>query len=141
MKVRQQPNRRIPGNSVLKILMQKVRSLELNLAVLEEYIKELNRRQKGILPEVGKELLRISLLLDESKTEIKDLLQWKEIVENSITDLESWKADVSSQVNVLARENDILRLDIHLTSRLLFLSTQQLIFRPHCFTSIYRLTH
>ncbi|TQE01804.1 hypothetical protein C1H46_012604 [Malus baccata] len=79
-------------------------------AVLEEYIKELNRRQGGILPEVGKELLRISLLLDESKTEIKDLLQWKEIVENSITDLESWKADVSSQVNVLARENDILRL-------------------------------
>ncbi|KAM1080232.1 hypothetical protein ACFX2B_014708 [Malus domestica] len=60
--------------------MQKVRSLELNLTVLEEYIKELNRRQGGILPEVGKELLRISLLLDESKTEIKDLLQWKEIV-------------------------------------------------------------
>ncbi|KAM2230688.1 hypothetical protein ACFX1S_015069 [Malus domestica] len=80
MKVRQQPNGRIPGDSVLKILMQKVRSLELNLTVLEEYIKELNRRQGGILPEVGKELLRISLLLDESKTEIKDLLQWKEIV-------------------------------------------------------------
>ncbi|KAB2620750.1 hypothetical protein D8674_039508 [Pyrus ussuriensis x Pyrus communis] len=111
MKVRQQPNGRIPSDSVLKILMQKVRSLELNLAVLEEYIKELNRRQGGILPEVGKELLRISLLLDESKTEIKDLLQWKEIAENSITDLESWKAVVSSQVNVLARENDMLRLD------------------------------
>ncbi|VVA27539.1 PREDICTED: SUN domain-containing [Prunus dulcis] len=78
MKVRQQPNGRIPGDSVLKILMQKVRSLELNLSVLEEYIKELNRRQGDILPEVGKELLRLSLLLDKTKTEIKDLMQWKE---------------------------------------------------------------
>ncbi|KAM1035091.1 hypothetical protein ACFX1X_038837 [Malus domestica] len=112
LKVRQQPNGRIPGDSVLKILMQKVRSLELNLAVLEEYIKELNRRQGGILPEVGKELLRISLLLDQSKTEIKDILQWKEIMEKSITDLESWKASVSSQVNALAGENNMLRIDI-----------------------------
>lgn len=78
MKVRQQPNGRIPGDSVLKILMQKVRSLELNLSVLEEYIKEFNRRQGDVLPEVGKELLRISLLLEQSKMEIKNLMQWKE---------------------------------------------------------------
>ncbi|CAL9030435.1 unnamed protein product [Prunus brigantina] len=111
MKVRQQPNGRIPGDSVLKILMQKVRSLELNLSVLEEYIKELNRRQGDILPEVGKELLRLSLLLDKTKTEIKDLMQWKENMEKEFTDLESWKAVVSSQVNALARENNMLRLD------------------------------
>ncbi|PQP99700.1 uncharacterized protein Pyn_02740 [Prunus yedoensis var. nudiflora] len=111
MKVRQQPNGRIPGDSVLKILMQKVRSLELNFSVLEEYIKELNRRQGDILPEVGKELLRLSLLLDKTKTEIKDLMQWKENMEKEFTDLKSWKAVVSSQVNALARENNMLRLD------------------------------
>lgn len=112
MKVRQQPNGRIPGDSVLKILMQKVRSLELNLSVLEEYIKEFNRRQGDVLPEVGKELLRISLLLEQSKMEIKNLMQWKETMEKGITDLESWKAVVSSQVNALVRENNMLRLDV-----------------------------
>uniref|UniRef100_A0A5B7AII1 SUN domain-containing protein n=1 Tax=Davidia involucrata TaxID=16924 RepID=A0A5B7AII1_DAVIN len=112
MEVRQQPNGRIPGDSVLKILMQKVRTLELNLSVLEEYIKELNRRQGDVLPNLDKELSRISLLLEKSKTEIKDLLEWKEIMEKGITDLESWKTAVSSQLDALVRENSMLRLDV-----------------------------
>ncbi|XP_062026254.1 SUN domain-containing protein 5 [Rosa rugosa] len=111
MTVRQQPNGRIPGDSVLKILMQKVRSLELNLSVLEEFIKELNRRQGDVLPELGKEILRISLLLEQSKMEIKDLMQWKETMEKQMSDLELWKAAVSSQLNALVRENNLLRLD------------------------------
>lgn len=79
MEVRQQTNGRIPGDTVLKILMQKVRSLEVNLSVLENYIKEMNRRQRDLLPGLDNELARISLLLEKSKKEIKDLLQWKEI--------------------------------------------------------------
>uniref|UniRef100_F6HU31 SUN domain-containing protein n=1 Tax=Vitis vinifera TaxID=29760 RepID=F6HU31_VITVI len=112
VEVRQMPTGRIPGDTVLKILMQKVRSLELNLSVLEEYIKELNRREGNVLPELDKELSRISLLLEKSRAEIKDLLEWKEITEKGITDLESWKTAVSSQVQELARENDMLRLDV-----------------------------
>jgi hypothetical protein len=78
VEVRQQPSGRIPGDTVLKILMQKVRSLELNLSVLEEYVKELNRRQGDVLPELDKELVRILSLLEKSRGEIKDLLGWKE---------------------------------------------------------------
>ncbi|KAK4601265.1 hypothetical protein RGQ29_010721 [Quercus rubra] len=110
--VRPQPNGRIPGDTVLKILMQKVRSLELNLSVLEEYVKELSRRQGDILPEIDKDLLRILSLMEKSNREIKDLLRWKENMEKGITDLQSWKALVSSQVNALVRENNILRLDV-----------------------------
>ena len=80
VEVRQKPTGRIAGDAVLKILMQKVRSLELNLSVLEEYIKELNRREGNVLPELDKELSRISLLLEKSKAEIKDLLEWKGIM-------------------------------------------------------------
>uniref|UniRef100_A0A5B7ADY6 SUN domain-containing protein n=1 Tax=Davidia involucrata TaxID=16924 RepID=A0A5B7ADY6_DAVIN len=112
MEVRQLSNGKIPGDSVLKILMQKVLSLELNLSVLEEYIKELNRRQGDVLPELDKELSKISLLLEKSKTEIKDLLEWKEIMDKGIADLESWKATVSSRLNALVRENGMLRLDV-----------------------------
>ncbi|KAK8533779.1 hypothetical protein V6N13_028538 [Hibiscus sabdariffa] len=75
--IKQLPVGRIPSDTVLKILMQKVRSLDLNLSVLEEYIKELNRREADVLPEINSELSRISLLLEKSKTDIKDLMRWK----------------------------------------------------------------
>lgn len=81
--VRQQANGRIPSDTVLKILMQKVRSLELNLSVLEDFIKELNRRQTEVLPELDSELVRILSLLEKSKTEMKDLSGWKEIAVTS----------------------------------------------------------
>ncbi|XWS48789.1 hypothetical protein CRYUN_Cryun13aG0106800 [Craigia yunnanensis] len=110
--IKQLPVGRIPGDTVLKILMQKMRSLDLNLSVLEEYIKELNRREGDVLPEINKELSRISLLLENSKTEIKDLMEWKETTERGFADLESWKAAVSSSVDALVRENSMLRLDV-----------------------------
>ncbi|XP_062074594.1 SUN domain-containing protein 5 [Humulus lupulus] len=112
MEVRQQPNGRVPSDSVLKILMQKVRSLELNLSVLENYIKEMNQRQNDVMPGLDKEISRISLLLEKSKREIKDLLGWKEITEKAVADLESWKTVVSTQLEVLARENNLLRIEI-----------------------------
>ncbi|KAL4332404.1 hypothetical protein GQ457_07G004280 [Hibiscus cannabinus] len=110
--IKQLPVGRIPSDTVLKILMQKVRSLDLNLSVLEEYIKELNRREADVLPEINSELSRISLLLEKTKTDIKDLMRWKEAMEREFADLESWKAVVSSSIDALVRENMMLRLDV-----------------------------
>ncbi|KAK6274576.1 hypothetical protein POUND7_004285 [Theobroma cacao] len=110
--IKQLPVGRIPGDTVLKILMQKVRSLDLNLSVLEEYIKELNRREGDVLPEINKELSRFSLLLEKSRTEIKEIMQWKEMTERGFAELELWKAAVSSSVDALFRENSMLRLDV-----------------------------
>lgn len=76
MELRQQLNGRIAGDTVLKILMQKVRSVEVNLSALEEYIKELSRRQRVKMPDIEKELSKLSESLGQSKTEIKDLWQW-----------------------------------------------------------------
>lgn len=77
-KHRQQSNGRTHGDAVLKILLQKVRALELNLSVLEKYIKELSKRQGDILPELDNEISQVSDLLEKSKLEIKDLLKWKD---------------------------------------------------------------
>ncbi|KAF6146016.1 hypothetical protein GIB67_033375 [Kingdonia uniflora] len=97
MEVRHQPNGRIPGDTVvLKILMQKVRSLELNLTVLQEYIKELNRRHANTSPELDKELSKNTLLLEKANHEIKALIEKKEVMENEIGKLEFWKFDVAS---------------------------------------------
>ena len=80
IEARQQLNGRIPGDTVLKILMQRVRSLETNLSVLEEYTKELNRRQGKLLPDLEKEMARMSLLVENSKLVVKDLMVWKETI-------------------------------------------------------------
>lgn len=77
--VRQMLNGRIPSDTVLKILMQKVRSLEQNLAVLEEYIKELNRRQGDMFPELEKQVSTMLVLVEKRKLEIRDLMEWKEL--------------------------------------------------------------
>ena len=63
--VKQQLSGRIPSDAVSKILMQKVRSMELSLSVLEEYVEELNRRYGDILPDLHKELSQNGLLLED----------------------------------------------------------------------------
>ncbi|EOY25065.1 Galactose-binding protein isoform 2 [Theobroma cacao] len=82
--IKQLPVGRIPGDTVLKILMQKI----------------------------NKELSRFSLLLEKSRTEIKEIMQWKEMTERGFAELELWKAAVSSSVDALFRENSMLRLDV-----------------------------
>ncbi|MCD7450884.1 hypothetical protein HAX54_008944 [Datura stramonium] len=91
---------------------KKVRALELNLSVLEQYIKELSKRQADILPELDNEISQVSDLLEKSKLEIKDLLKWKENTEKENSDLESWKASVSACLDLLVNENRMLRLDV-----------------------------
>ncbi|KAM3396601.1 SUN domain-containing protein 5 isoform X2 [Capsicum galapagoense] len=111
-KHRQLSNGRTHGDAVLKILLQKVRALELNLSVLEQYIKELSKRQGDILPELDNEISQVSDLLEKSKLEIKDLLKWKENTEKENSDLESWKASVLAQLDLLVNGNHMLRLDV-----------------------------
>ncbi|KAL3818273.1 hypothetical protein ACJIZ3_004178 [Penstemon smallii] len=106
------PNSRLHADAALKVVLQKVRSLELNLSVLEEYIKELNKRQGEVFPELDKELLKFSILLEKTKSEMKNLMEWKEIMENGIFDLEAWKAAVSTRMDLLVTENSLLRLEI-----------------------------
>ncbi|KAL9230943.1 hypothetical protein vseg_006227 [Gypsophila vaccaria] len=105
-------NSRIPGDTVLKILMQKVRSLELNLSVLEEYLKELNQKQDDVMPQMNKEISRVSLLLENGRKEIKDLIAWKENMDKQQEDMELWKAVISSQVDELITENRMLRSQV-----------------------------
>ncbi|CAH9117053.1 unnamed protein product [Cuscuta europaea] len=111
-KVRQSLNSRIHGDVVLKILLQKVRSLELNLSVLEEYIKKLNKRQGEFVPQLDKEMSQLSMLLEKNQLEIKTLLEWKEIMAKGVTDIETWKTSISTQVDLLVKENGMLRSDV-----------------------------
>ncbi|XP_073133882.1 SUN domain-containing protein 5 [Henckelia pumila] len=116
LKTRQHQNNRLHADAALKVLLQKVRLLELNLSVLEEYIKELNRGQGDVLPRLDQELSKFSVLIEKRKSEINDLLEWKKIMEQGIFDLESWRTAVSSRMDHLATENSMLRLKVEKVS-------------------------
>ncbi|RYR10389.1 hypothetical protein Ahy_B05g078848 [Arachis hypogaea] len=112
LELRQQLNGRIAGDTVMRILVQKVRSVEANLSTIGNYIKELNRRQCDTIPDFEKELHKLSERLGQSKSEIKDLRERNANMEKEISEVESWKDAVSSQLDELARQNLLLRSDV-----------------------------
>ncbi|KAE9596516.1 hypothetical protein Lalb_Chr16g0376881 [Lupinus albus] len=92
--------------------MQKVRTVEVNLSLLEEYIKELNKRLGVTIPDLQKELSIISESLSQSKLEINNLLQWNTNMVKEISEVESWKNAVLSQLHELTKEKSILRIEV-----------------------------
>lgn len=76
--IRHQQVNRMPGDSVLKILMKKVRSLDLNLAVLERYLEELNSRYGNIFKEFDKEIGDQGGVLEKIVSDVKSISESKE---------------------------------------------------------------
>lgn len=71
---------RIHSDGVLKILMHKVRSLELSLSTLEEYTRELNQRYGPKLPDLQNGLSQTTMALEKMKADVHDLVEWKDSV-------------------------------------------------------------
>ncbi|CAH2078120.1 unnamed protein product [Thlaspi arvense] len=82
-------------HNVLKLLMQKVKLIEMNLSVLEDSVKGMNEKQ----PEFGLEMKKTLVL------------------EKELRDLELWKTLVVSRVESLARGNNALRSDVEKIER------------------------
>ncbi|XWS21986.1 hypothetical protein CRYUN_Cryun30bG0104900 [Craigia yunnanensis] len=110
--IRHQQAGRVPGDSVLKILMQKVRDLDLNLSVLERYLEELNSKYGNIFKEFDKDLGEKDKLLEKIKSNINDLLDSQKIIAKDVADVASWKSLVSVQLDTLLRDNADLRLKV-----------------------------
>lgn len=108
--LRQPPVSRMPGDSVLKILMQKVRSLDLSLSVLERYLEELNSRYGSIFTDLEKEIAEKGALLKDIRSDLMNLGYRNDIIGKNIEDIMSWKSLVSSQMEILERENAFLRM-------------------------------
>ncbi|CAH8360099.1 unnamed protein product [Eruca vesicaria subsp. sativa] len=100
-------------HNVLKLLMQKVKLIEMNLSVLEDSVKGMNDKET----EVSFEMKRTLMLVEKSKAEIREITEWKEKMEKELRDLELWKTLVVSRVESLARGNYALRLDVEKIER------------------------
>ncbi|KAJ4967583.1 hypothetical protein NE237_019432 [Protea cynaroides] len=110
--IRPQQAVRLPGDTVLKILMQKVQSLDLSLSVLERYVEELNSRYGTIFKEFDNEISEKDTLLEKIRSDLKDIEDSKEIIAKDVGDLISWKYVVSLQLNSLVTDNAILRSEV-----------------------------
>ncbi|KAL6498387.1 hypothetical protein OROHE_026655 [Orobanche hederae] len=115
--IRHQQVNRMPGDSVLKILMKKVRSLDLNLAVLERYLEELSSRYGDIFKEFDKEIGDNSVLLEKIMLDVRRYSESKEDMSKEIGDLFSWKSLVSLQLDSILKENSHLRLEVESAKR------------------------
>ncbi|CAO2165428.1 unnamed protein product [Urochloa humidicola] len=100
---------RTHGDGVLKILMQKMRSLELGLSTLEEYTRELNQRYGAKLPDLQSGLSQTAAALEKMKADVHDIVQWKDDVAKDLDELKSWKSSVSSKLDDLIRDNEAMR--------------------------------
>ena len=78
--IRHQQVGRMPGDTVHKILMQKVRSLDLSLSVLERYLEDLNSIYGNIFKEFDKEIEEKDILLENIRSDIKNFLDSKETI-------------------------------------------------------------
>jgi len=110
--IRHQQVGRMPGDSVLKILLQKVRLLDLNLSVLERYLQELNLRYGSIFKELDKGIGEKDVVMDKIRLDIRSLIESKEVMTKEVGDLISWKSLVSEQLDSILRDNAILRLEV-----------------------------
>jgi hypothetical protein len=71
---------RMPGDTVLKILMEKVRYLDLNLSVLEQYLEDLNSRYVKIFKEYGKEIGEKDIVLQMIREDIRSFLDRQDTI-------------------------------------------------------------
>ncbi|EPS64681.1 hypothetical protein M569_10099, partial [Genlisea aurea] len=75
--IRNLPVNRMPGDSVLKILMKKVRSLDQNLAILERYSGEVNLRYRDIHQGLDREVAEIGKMIDMIVSTLHNLSESK----------------------------------------------------------------
>ncbi|KAM1105390.1 hypothetical protein EV2_002422 [Malus domestica] len=110
--VRHQQVNRMPGDTVLKILMQKVRSLDFSLSVLERYLEESTSKYGSIFGEFDKDLGEKGTDLQKIREDIRNLVQSQEVIAKDVHNLISWQSLVTMQLNNLVRDNAILRSEV-----------------------------
>ncbi|KAE9593952.1 putative Galactose-binding domain, SUN domain-containing protein [Lupinus albus] len=96
---------RIPGDTVLKILMQKVHFLDLNLSALEQYMEDLNPRYVNIFKVYSKDNGEKYIILEKTKEDIRSFNDLVDVTMKDVTDFDSWKSHISMQLGNVLNDN------------------------------------
>ncbi|KAL1542744.1 SUN domain-containing protein 4 [Salvia divinorum] len=115
--IRHKQVNRMPGDTVLKILMKKVRSLDLNLAILERYLEEISTRYGDIFKEFDRDIEHKGALLEKIISDLRSLSRSKEDMSEEINELLSWKSLASVQLDSILKEHALLRSEVETVRR------------------------
>lgn len=103
-------------DAVMKLLMQKVRSLEHNQPLLSQYLEELDERYREVLRGYNKELAVMTGKLEGAATEIANLIAWVHFMEgNWNQEKHSLEKDILNQVKAWNVDLDFLRNQLRRT--------------------------
>ncbi|CAH8297714.1 unnamed protein product [Eruca vesicaria subsp. sativa] len=93
-----QPGSRMPGDTVLKILMQKIRSLDLSLSVLESYLEELSSRYMKIFKEMDVEAIKKEKEVEKMRLELDGMKESQEKMKEEAMEIREWRRKVKTEV-------------------------------------------
>eukprot|EP00250_Pteridium_aquilinum_P013704 c21517_g1_i1 orf=162-2393(+) len=127
-------------DAVMKLLMQKVRSLEHNQPLLSRYLQDVDERYREVLQAYSKELTMMTGKLEGVSTEVANLNAWLQFMEGQwnqeklslekdiLDQVKAWNADLSFIRNELRRtENkELVALAVSFFSILTVVSIQAL---------------
>ncbi|CAH2033661.1 unnamed protein product [Thlaspi arvense] len=103
---RHQPGSRMPGDTVLKILMQKLRSLDLNLSVLERYLEELNTRYGNIFKEMDRETGVREKEIATLRIDVEGMKERQEMMVSEAEEMKEWRKRVETEMERAEKERE-----------------------------------
>ncbi|CAN6880951.1 unnamed protein product [Brassica oleracea] len=103
---RHQPGSRMPGDTVLKILMQKLRSLDVNLSVLERYLEELNTRYGNIFKEMDHEADVREKTIATLRLDVEGVKERQERMVSEAEEMKEWRKRVETEMERAEKENE-----------------------------------
>ncbi|CAN8235543.1 unnamed protein product [Cochlearia groenlandica] len=96
--IKHQPGSRMPGDTVLKILMQKIRSLDLSLSVLESYLEELSSRYSNIFKEMDLEANHREKEMATMRVEVEGMKEREEKMKEEATEMREWRMKLETEL-------------------------------------------
>ncbi|KAL1212490.1 SUN domain-containing protein 4 [Cardamine amara subsp. amara] len=107
--IKHQPGSRMPGDTVLKILMQKIRSLDLNLSVLESYLEELSSRYGRIFKEMDLEASKREGEVATMRLEVEGMKMREENMKEEAMEMREWRRRVETELEKAENEKEKVR--------------------------------
>ncbi|CAN7130049.1 unnamed protein product [Brassica rapa subsp. narinosa] len=101
-----QPGSRMPGDTVLKILMQKIRSLDLSLSVLESYLEEMSSRYGNIFKEIDQEASKREEEVAKMRLEVDRMKESEEKIKEEAMEMREWRSRVEIEIEKGEKEKE-----------------------------------
>ncbi|XP_010415845.1 PREDICTED: uncharacterized protein slp1-like [Camelina sativa] len=104
--IKHQPGSRMPGDTVLKILMQKIRSLDVSLSVLESYLEERSSSYGKIFKEMDLEASKREKEVETMRLEVAGMKERDENTKKEAMEMKEWRMRVEAELEKAENEKE-----------------------------------